>query len=216
MHINYYILKISISVVGAIIIFLVIKIIHRNVIHNYKKEVLYNGYKKISKKVLKIRYIKKLDSKICEIRKFIQIDKKIFNVYSIVIFSIVFSVVTFIIASKLFQVTSASVILSIFSFFIPYYILQLAIYLRNKKILSIFPIYIVNLKNYTSTKNDIVFALKNVAPEKVIAQYIERFILSVESGISVYDAFEMLKENIKIKRIDDIFKSLQFCHINRR
>ncbi|MEG2348704.1 MAG: type II secretion system F family protein [Clostridia bacterium] len=96
----------------------------------------------------------------------------------------------------------------------PYIVIKFIYDKKKSDIIQIFPTYIVSLKNYTQVSNDIIVAMKKTIPPEEIKKYIETFNFSVESGISVYDAFENLKEKFNIGKINDFFSSCQYCYIN--
>ncbi|MEG1142052.1 MAG: hypothetical protein RSE41_06365 [Clostridia bacterium] len=88
------------------------------------------------------------------------------------------------------------------------------IYSKKKLLLKIFPNYVISLKNYTETTNNILIAFKNARCEYPLDIYINKFNVSVDKGINIYDSFEELKNNINIKEISEFLTSIQFCYIN--
>jgi hypothetical protein len=210
------ILKILISILGILAIFLLTKIMCSKIYFITGKKLVNDGCIKVSKKVFSFRYIKKLNSLVSETKKIYEINIRFFSIHTMIFFSLIYAILVACISNAILKVPSAALFLSIFSFFIPSYIFKYAIYLKKQKILNSFPTYIINLKNYISVKNDIIMAFKNVIPDKSMSKYIDRFIVSIDNGIQVYDAFETLKKTIDIQIINELFNALYFCYINRR
>ncbi len=169
----------------------------------------------IKKRLYLTRIYSNLKSDLKELEDvFIKYNIKYVNITTIFILSIILSFAVFSIIIKFLNVFSTAVILAIFVFFIPSYIIKYLVYLKKQKIVNLFPSYIINLKNYTTTSNDIIYAFYNTKVEGVLEKYIERFNLSVKKGISVYDSFERLKKDINIPSISRFLSSLQFCYLN--
>ena len=132
----------------------------------------------------------------------------------ILIFSVILSVITFILSKKIIGITSSSVILSVYSFFIPFVVIKVFYNKFREKILKLFPSYIISLKNYTRISNDIVIAMRKSKAEKPLDLFISKFNLMIEKGVNVYDAFEFLKQEIDIKIISHFLTAVQNCYIN--
>ncbi|MDD3303343.1 MAG: hypothetical protein PHP54_00275 [Clostridia bacterium] len=118
------------------------------------------------------------------------------------------------ISYRIFSVISTSMIISCISLSIPYQIIKQRYYKRKEKILAIFPTYIITLKTYIQVTNDIIVAFKNAKVIEPLKKYIDKFNIYVEKGISVYEAFENLKNEIDIRQISGFISSLQVCYIN--
>ena len=118
------------------------------------------------------------------------------------------------ISFKIFNVISTSLLISIFSFFIPYNLITRIYYKRKEKIIKLFPTYIITLKTYTQLTNDIIIAFRNAKTIEPLKTYIDRFNIYVEKGINVFDSLELLKKDIDIKQISDFLSSIQVCYIN--
>lgn len=132
----------------------------------------------------------------------------------IVVASITFSILTYFVTYSYLEVSSAAFILSMYSFFVPYFILS---YLYNnfrKKIISTFPTYLISLKNYTQISNDILVAMRKVKVDKPLSIFIHKFNLLIEKGVNVYDAFEILKYEIDMKKISQFITAVQNCYLN--
>lgn len=133
---------------------------------------------------------------------------------TIILLSSIISIITFVISFKYLKVFSSAVIISVYSFFIPYLILKYLYNFYRKKINNIFPTYIISLKNYTQISNDIIIAIKKVKVEEPLSLFINKFNICIEKGINVYEAFENLKNDINIKKINEFITATQNCYIN--
>ena len=208
-------MKILIIIIGIVTIYCIIKYIldsfynqekYKNIMFDLKNETLY-GFGKLS-------YIKKLTYILNETNLSFKINHtKIVSVAKILILSIIIFVITFIITYKFLNLFLSSLILSIVTLFLPYLIIKYFSYYKKNKILRNFPNYVISLKNYTDVNNDIIEAFRRANVEEPLNTYINKFNVSVQKGIKIYDAFETLKSNINIKKINQFITLLQFCYI---
>lgn len=179
---------------------------YNNILFSIKSEVLY--------KIKETSLFRKLSYTLNQSNVSIKIrDVNIISVLSILILSIFIFLVTFIITYKFLHLFFSSLILSLFGLVLPYFIIRYFSYCRKIKILRIFPNYVINLKNYTDVNNDIVDAFRRASVEEPLNSYIDKFNISLQKGVKLYDAFETLKNNINIKRINQFITLLQFCYI---
>lgn len=198
-----------------LVIFIILSIVDfaMNLVVKNKKEKIINTTN-IKSKIHNSNLIKKISF---YIEYLIDIDIKLFYFFrpiTIILISIIISILVFVISYKFLCVFSSALILSIYSFFIPYIILQYLYNKNRRKILDIFPTYILSLKNYTNTSNDIIVAMKKVEIDPPLMIFIDKFNLLIDKGISVYDCFEKLKLDINIKKISEFITTLQNCYIN--
>jgi len=105
-------------------------------------------------------------------------------------------------------------LISIISFFIPYFLIEKLYKLQKEKIINNFPLYILTLKNYIYSTNNILIAFKKAVIPDYLFVYINKFNISIQKGISVVQAFENLKKDINIDIINDFLTVLLNCHIN--
>ncbi|MCX8075153.1 MAG: hypothetical protein N2749_06165 [Clostridia bacterium] len=199
-------------------IIILINIIIVNLILNcifYLYKLKFNKLSTITKnKSLNVNLLQRVRMLMIELKNIKTIkDNKNIKLILILIVSIILSITVFSISYYILKIKSTSVILSIFFSIIPYLLTKYLIYLKRNNILRKFPIYIINLKNFTEVNNNIVTAIKNVDADESFKLYIDIFNISVEKGISVYDSFERLKNNINIKKIGEFISVLQFCYI---
>ena len=179
---------------------------YTSIIHSFKSETLY--------KLNELSFFKKVTRIIEETDLNFKIkNKNIISALTLFLISILFFLITFVITYKFLNLFISSIILSLFAFFLPYYIIKYFSYCRKVKILNIFPNYVVSLKNYTDVNNDIIEAFRRASVEEPLIPYINKFNISIQKGIKAYDAFETLKTNINIKRINQFITLLQFCYI---
>lgn len=206
------ILKIFIALISITFIYEMIILVN-NICKNLKIKyniMLYLNVQKINK----LKYISKLQLYIYELKK---IDKKRYNflsVFFVLIISIVFSISIFLISKNIFSINSTSIILSIFSFFIPYFIIEKIFENRKRKILYKFPMYILSLKNYIYSTNDILLAFKKANVPSCFELYVNKFNISIEKGMGIVQAVENLKKDINIDIISNFLDSVIICHFN--
>ncbi|MEG1705735.1 MAG: hypothetical protein RR290_04100 [Clostridia bacterium] len=177
-------------------------------IYNLKKykSVLKEKSSNIFTKLIFVINDSKLDIKIKNIN--------IVTTFSVIIFSIILFICIFVVSYNYLKIFSSSLILASISIFLPYNLLKYISYMNKQKIIKIFPNYILSLKNYTDVNNDIVEAFSRADVQEPLKSYINKFNISVQKGIRIYDAFEGLKNDINIKRINEFLTLLQFCYIN--
>lgn len=151
---------------------------------------------------------------ILEKQKVINKKHKTITLPLIIAFSfIVFLISTFFIY-RIFKIKSTTLILSLPTFLIPSFYLKFLLIKQKNKILENFPIYIVNLKSNLNSSGDIISAIQKTKAEEPLKTYIEEFNVKIKRGINVYEAFNKLKEDIGIKRIDGFITACQMCYKN--
>lgn len=136
------------------------------------------------------------------------------NVIYLKLFSVIISIVIFFTCYKLFNIISCSLVLAIVSLRLPYIIKIETEKKRKNNILKSFPSYLVCLKNYINTKNDIIYAMKKVNVEEPLNSYINMFNNNIQNGVSIVDGFEMLKNSIGINKLNGFFVATQYSYIN--
>ncbi|MDD2376571.1 MAG: hypothetical protein PHD15_00880 [Clostridia bacterium] len=208
-------MKMLITIIGIITIYYIIQYIcdsfynqkkYKNIMLDLKSEMIY--------KIRELSFIKKISYIIDETNLSFKISNiKIISILTILILSIVIFIITFIITFNFLHLFSSSLIFSTFMLFLPYFIIRYFSYYRKNKILRMFPNYIISLKNYTDVNNDIIEAFRRANVEEPIKTYINKFNISVQKGIKIYDAFETLKKSVNIKKINQFITLLQFCYI---
>jgi Flp pilus assembly protein TadB len=208
-------MKIFINIIGIVIICYIIEYVftilfdhkkYKNIIPNLKCETIY--------KIKKLPFIKRLSYMLGELNICLKIKNiNIISTLTILILSIVSSIIIFILTYNFLHLFLSSVILSSFTFFIPYFVIKYFLYCKRNKIIKMFPNFIISLKNYTDVNNDIIEAFKRVNAEEPLNLYIEKFNISLQKGVKIYDAFETLKKSINIERINQFITLLQFCYM---
>lgn len=169
---------------------------------------------KISNKVKKNRFYIKLGYYVCELKKINEKKYKFLSNFFVILISIIFSIVIFVISKYIFEIFSTSILISIISLVLPYFIIEQLYISEKNKILEKFPLYILTLKNYVYSTNNIVQAFKKAKIPDYLNVYISKFNISIEKGISISQAFEELKRDINIDVINDFLSSLLTCHLN--
>ena len=208
-------MNILINIIGIVLIYNIFEYIVNNLYNSKKyKNKIFDLKGDTIYKMRELSFIKKTSYLLDEANlsfKFKNIN--IISTLTILILSIVILIITFIITYNYLHLFSSSLILSIFTFFLPYFIVKYFSYYKNIRILRNFPNYIISLKNYTDINNDIIEAFKRANAEEPLSIYINKFNISVQKGVKIYDAFETLKKSINIKKINQFITLLQFCYI---
>jgi Flp pilus assembly protein TadB len=205
-------MKTFITIIGIVATYYVILYIyynfynHKNIIFNLRSETIY--------KIRELSFIKKIIYSLDEANLSLKVGNiNIISLLTILILTIVVFIITFLITYNFLHLFSSSLIISIFSLFLPYLIIKYFSYCRKIKILKNFPNYIISLKNYTDVNNDIIEAFRRATVEEPLKTYIEKFNISLQKGVKIYDAFESLKSSINIKKINEFITLLQFCYV---
>lgn len=205
-----------IKLIYILLSILLVSIIINSLLLIFNKEIKNIKIKRnvIKNRIYTLNYIRKINYLISYIQKMSNGKIMYIKIYNVIIISLVFSLVIFIISFIYLKIFSSALILSIYSFFIPYLLLKNIYQEYKNKINNIFPSYIISLKNYTQVKNDIVIAFKNVDVEDPLKIFINKFNLLVEKGINISDAFEQLRNDINIKKINEFLKAVENCYIS--
>lgn len=160
------------------------------------------------------KYIKNKNKKILSILpNSINLKDTLIN-YIVFITGILVCIFIYFLSYNFLKVVSASLILGVYGFFFPYVAIDLIYKYNKKKMIIEFPDFLINLKNYTKTDNDIILALKKTKTKGRLKKYIDEFNILVQNGISVYEAFENLKIRIGVSKINELFTALQLCFLN--
>lgn len=205
-------IKIIYTIASILLIFTIIEIFFSIAKNKNKEEIL--KYNDISYKFKNLSFIKKIQFYINSLSK---LNNNIFYYIRpslVILISVILSIVIGFLSYKFLKVSSSALIISIYSFFVPYLILNTLYNNYRKKIIGIFPTYIVSLKNYTQISNDIIIAMKNVNAEYPLSIFIDKFNILIEKGVTVYEAFEKLKIDINIKKISEFINAIENCYIN--
>jgi len=208
-------MKILITIVGVVATYFTVNYIFYCFYNqkNYKKIIL-NLNTEAVYRIKKLSFIKKISYIVDESKITFKIKNiDIISTLTVSILSVVIFIITFLITYNFLKLFLSSLIISIFNLFLPYFILKYFSYYKKIKILNSFPNYIISLKNYTDVNNDIIEAFRRANAEEPLNKYIEKFNVSLQKGVKIYDAFETLKSNINIKKINEFITLLQFCYI---
>lgn len=112
---------------------------------------------------------------------------------------------------KLFSISLLIFFLIIFIIFLSF---DHLILLHKKRLFKELPNYIISLKNYTLTNNNILYAFANTTPPKVYQNYISKFNTKITSGISENIAFNSLRTSLDIGKVNEFLIILEKCHFN--
>ena len=189
----------------CLIVSLLINIFNKN---NFKKIISKNNLKKNKVRTSVINMIEDLDIKIT------LFNYNLFTYLGFVIISFMLCAIFYILSYKYLNLIIPSLLVGVIFSCIPYIVLKILIRNKEKKILNIFPTYLVNLKTYTRVDNNIIKAINQTKASKPLKKYIEMFNILIAKGTSIYDSFENLKKNINIDKISEFITLLQHCSIN--
>lgn len=151
---------------------------------------------------------------ILEMQKVINKKVKLITPMILAILSIVMFLIAYLLVYGIFELKITALILSAFVGFIPFFTIKQTLDKQKNKILTNFPTYIVNLKNNVATTGDIISAINRTNVSEPLSIYVNKFNIAVQRGLNVYEAFERLKEDIGIKKIDGFIMACQICYKN--
>ena len=188
-------------------------------INNYimnKNEEYYNELLKYYEKNKKVKITTKLN---LLHRINIMIDRAgmrrsiLINPIMIVIISVIIFFISYVMSEKVFQIKMLSVIISIPTVCLPFFILSTIANYNEQKIEKLLLNFLLQLKNYTKINNDIVYAFQEVRVLEPLQSYVDKFLLEVKSGIKLEIAIEHLKEKIQIKNFRTLLNHIQHCFL---
>lgn len=208
-------MKILINIIGIVVLYYLIEnILYLLLNYNKYKNIIFSLKSGSIHKIRELSLVKKISYLLDELKISFKIKNiNIVSTLSILILSVIIFFITFVITYKFLHLFLSSIILSLFTLFLPYFAIKYFSYSRKIKILKMFPNYVINLKNYTDVNNDIIEAFRRASAQEPLNTYIDKFNISLQKGIKIYDAFEDLKYNINIKKINQFITLLQFCYI---
>ena len=183
---------------------------------NEKNELYYKEFLKKYEKSKKIKITERFNFKY-KINLLIDkadIEQSIFvNYFSLLFYSLICFLVTYIIIFKIFKTVGLSLIICLPSCLIPFIILNFVASYKAEKLEKVFLNFLLQLKNYTKISNDVIGALKNIETIEPLQSYIDKFNLELNSGIKFETAMEHLKEKISVVKFKEFFSNLQYCYI---
>lgn len=136
------------------------------------------------------------------------------NPLSLVFIGVVFSILCYTIALKIFETSSVSFIIAAPTALVPVVMLKLIADYNDDKIEKIIPNFLLQLKNYTQINNDIIYAIKESKTIEPLQSYINKFLIEINSGIKFENAIDNLNEKIKIKELENLFSNIKNCYIS--
>ena len=137
----------------------------------------------------------------------------IINPYMLVLLCFLCFFIAYNISFGIFKMAILSLIISLPSFLIPIFILNMISEYRNNKLEKIMLDFLLQLKNYTQINNDIIYAFKHVKTLEPMQGYIDSFLLEVNSGIKFEKAIEHIKEKINFEKLKQVFSNVEYCYI---
>ena len=136
------------------------------------------------------------------------------NQITIILSSCVSFIICYLLIFNIFKIVLLSIIISVPAILIPTLFLSLLAESRSKKIEKVMLNFLLQLKNYTQISNDIVYAFKQVKTIEPLQSYIKKCLVELNSGIKFEKAIENLKEKITFEKFNNFFTNMQYCYIN--
>lgn len=166
----------------------------------------------VSKKK-KHKYLNKLQMLI--LKSNVNEKLKILTPEIVIFISAILAVSGFILGRRYLDLIFPSLLIGVFFYRIPTFILELLTEVQNFKINKNLVEFMNILINFCGVKNDIVYSINSSIPfiKKPISNYCESFIYETKHGISPYDALENFKEKVDNKQFKLMIKNLQLCSI---
>lgn len=209
---NHYIYKFIFFIIGIVLIYFLNYYIYLS------KEIKLKGSKIILsiKSKLNSNLVNLLSLKINKLKQIypdIQILSYL-NKITVSIFMVFIALIGAYYAYLKLKLFSISVLIFFIILFIIFLSFDHLILLHKKRLFKELPNYIISLKNYTLTNNNILYAFANTTPPKVYQNYISKFNTKITSGISENIAFNSLRTSIDIEKVNEFLIILEKCHFN--
>lgn len=193
------------------------KLLHK--MNNYIKEKNEKYYEELIKYYEKNKKIK-LKNKFNIIRNInIELDKAgirrniLINPITIILFSIITFVLSYIFSFQFFKTISLSIIVSLPSLLAFKTVINYITEYKIQRIEKAFPDFLLQLKNYTKISNDIIFAFGQIETIEPLQTYVNTFLVEVNSGIKFEKAIENFREKIKIETIKSFLTNVENCYL---
>lgn len=169
-----------------------------------------------TRKVLSSQIFSKIGENISQLKNRNLKNKtlKIITPLNVVIVSVICFLLAFVLIYSFLRLFVSSVIISIPFAFVPYTLLKLKIGQEKDKIKRLLPMYAINLKGHISTENNIILAIKRTKVEEPLYKYISKFIVNVERGMNITDAFNILKNDVDVPEFTELISAFQVCYQN--
>lgn len=200
-----------IKIVITLNIFLLLTLIVQYILSNYKYFIMY-----ITEILSKMKFTKNIDSSLSYFKMYFPMFKgnKVFNSIKILILSVICSLISYSLSILIIKIQSTCVILSIISFFIPYFLINICVNNKIRKIKTILPSYIVNLKNNIEVSNNILDAIRVTKVQEPLSYSISKFNFRIQNGVNVSQCFEELKKEINIVTFHSLIDAFNVCYEN--
>ncbi|MBR5227415.1 MAG: type II secretion system F family protein [Clostridia bacterium] len=160
-------------------------------------------FKKVSD-IVNVMYIKNL----------LKTSNKYVTPINIIFISIIFFLISFVLIYSFLKVFIAAIIFSLPFLILPYISLKILIRFEKSKIKRQLPVFVVNLKGHITNENNIILAIKQTTIEEPLKKYILKFLISVERGMNINDAFEFLKNEVNVKEFSNLIEAFKICYLN--
>lgn len=170
----------------------------------------------IVKSVKENNLIKKVKNNVLVIYKrgILKKHQKYITTLSITLISVILCAISFVIFLRLFKVVSTAVILSIPFLILPTLFLKFMVKREKNQIISLLPMYVINIKNHITEENNIINAIKQTEVQEPLKKYIDVFKNNISKGINVIKAMDMLDEAVDVKEFSDYIVACKACYTN--
>jgi len=135
------------------------------------------------------------------------------NPIVIIILCIACFLICYNIVFDVFKILFLSIIIALPTLLIPIVILNMIAENNSNKIEKIMLDFLLQLKSYTKISNDIIYAFKQIKVISPLQNYIDKFLIEINSGIKFEKAIEELKSKIDIKVLQEVFSNMQYCYL---
>ena len=128
---------------------------------------------------------------------------------SIISFGLFFALVY-----SIFKIILLSLIISLPALMLPIIVLNAVAEYNNSKIEKGMLDFLLQLKNYTSINNDIVYAFKSVKTIEPLQGYINTLLVELNSGVKFEKAISNIKEKLGFESLKMVFSNIEHCYIH--
>lgn len=115
---------------------------------------------------------------------------------------------------SVFRIVALSFLIALPFSLLPFFILSCIAEMQSKKIEKVMLNFLLQLKNSTQIKNDIIYAFQEVKTIEPLQGYIRKFLVEINSGVKFEEAIENLKNKISFQKFQMVFTNMQYCYLH--
>jgi len=137
------------------------------------------------------------------------------SVFLVLVCGILVSIITFIVCTRIFPISSISLIVSIPMIFLPIWIINFIANLEQKKLESELNDFFIQLKSSLSVNSDIIDALRRIQNCVLdpFSSYTKQLLNEINTGKLPDKALEGFAQKINIKKFSMYINNVRYCHI---